>query len=635
MRRDTRRGCRPSATATTGPCPCRTAGPGQLYGYRVHGPWRPADGLRCNPAKLLVDPYARQLHGEFVWHEAVTGHAGDDPHGDPCPRDSAPYVPRAVVTGPLPPAASGRPDLAWRDAVICELNVRGYTMRHPDLSAAERGRFAGLSNGRILSYLKALGITSIELMPAHAFIDERFLHDRGLRNYWGYNSLAFLAPAGRYAGDDPLSEFRAMTAAMHDAGFEVILDVVYNHTAETDEFGPTLMFRGIDNAAYYRLPADAPHEYVNDTGCGNTLNADHPAVQELVTDSLEYWHTVMGVDGFRFDLAPVLGRSGDGFSREHPLLQAIEARPALQSARLIAEPWDIGPGGYQLGQFGPRWGEWNDRYRDAVRRFWRGDGGSAGDLAAALHGSSAEFEHKGAGPARSINFVTSHDGFTLADLVSYESRHNEANQQDNHDGHSHNVSTNHGHEGPTDDAEINARRRRHRLNLLATLLMSHGTPMLLGGDELGQTQQGNNNAYCQDNELTWLDWSLQAEDPQFAGDVADWVRLRRALPTLRPAEYPHGAENAGGLPDIEWLRPDGEVMQSQDWDEARALVMLRRAATVAGEAVAVALNAGDTAASLRLPGGGWRLRLATAETRATSGTGELPPHCVAVFVAAG
>ncbi|MBT8422760.1 MAG: glycogen debranching protein GlgX [Gammaproteobacteria bacterium] len=577
-------------------------GPGQRYGYRVHGPYDPARGLYANPNKLLLDPWARQLDGKFVWDPAVTCFTGDDPlEGSACLRDSAPYVPKAVVPGLLPALRSPPPRRAWRDAVIYEVNVRGYTMRHPELTEAERGRFAGLANGQILDYLKALGITSVELLPVHAFIDERFLHESDRRNYWGYNTLNFFTPAGRYANDNAVVEFREMVDAIHDAGLEVILDVVYNHTAETDEFGPTLSFRGIDNGAYYRTLPDAPGRYVNDTGCGNTINADEPIVQALVVDSLEYWHDSMGVDGFRFDLAPVLGRHADGFAADHPLLRAIEHSPILQGAHLIAEPWDIGPGGYQAGAFSGRWAEWNDEFRDATRRFWRGDAGQAGDFARVVHGTAVRYEHKGNGPLASVNFVTSHDGYTLADLVSFEQRHNEANGQNNEDGHAHNFSCNYGHEGPTDDPAINKLRRRQRLNMLATLMVSGGVPMLLAGDEFGHSQQGNNNAYCQDNELAWLDWSERAASDDFVADAQQWLTLRRSEPLLRPEVYKHGHENEHGMPDVAWLQPDGTAVPDDAWTDLTAFALIF-ADPRGPSQLAVLFNAAADAVTFHLPG---------------------------------
>ena len=447
--------------------------PGQRYGYRAHGPWAPELGLRFNPSKLLIDPYARALEGSVQWTGAILDYDHSTIGGSlkPNQTDSAGSMPKCVVTGPYAEFSAPRPHIPWTETIIYEANVRGYTMRHPDIPEHERGKFRGLSNGKILEYLKALGITSLELMPVHTMIDEGFLVGQGLRNFWGYNSINFFTPESRYASGDAGLEFREMVDAIHEAGIEVILDVVYNHTGEGGSRGPTLSFRGIDNLAYYRTDPENPGHYINDTGCGNTINADHPRVQSLVIDSLVYWHRDMGVDGFRFDLAPVLGRSQLGFEPSHDLLRRINDDPGLSATRLIAEPWDPGPGGYQLGQFPSHWTEWNDRYRDKVRRFWRGDEDQLSGLAKRLHGSSDIFEASGRPPQASINFVTSHDGFTLLDLVSYESKHNEANGENNRDGHSHNFSINHGAEGETGNPEVNQLRRRQRLNMLATLLL--------------------------------------------------------------------------------------------------------------------------------------------------------------------
>ncbi|MEO0998233.1 MAG: glycogen debranching protein GlgX, partial [Pseudomonadota bacterium] len=517
---------------------------GQAYGYRVHGPYAPAEGLRFNPNKLLLDPYARALAGELVWHDALLG--GDPDVDDPAlaydTRDSAPYVPRSLVVDPAAAPAAPRRRLPWSELIVYEANVRGLTMRHPDVGEAERGRFAGLANGAIVRHLQRLGVTAVELLPVQAFVDERFLVQRGLRNLWGYNTLNFFSPMPRYAANDAIAECRAMIDTLHDAGIEVLLDVVFNHTAEGDHRGPTLSFRGIDNAAYYRLTPDDASHYINDTGTGNTMNVDHPAVRRLIVDSLRYWAKDMGVDGFRFDLATVLGRGTDGFRRDHTLFAAIDAEPALAGVKLIAEPWDVGPGGYQLGNFPERWGEWNDNYRDTVRRYWRGDPGLAAPLAQRLHGSADLFADAGKPPQASVNFVTSHDGFTLNDLVSYRERHNQANGEDNRDGHAENYSDNHGVEGPSDDPNVTAIRRRQRLNMLATLLLSHGTPMLLAGDEFGNTQHGNNNAYAQDNETGWVDWHGAADDPAFVDAVAALIRLRRDSGLFRSKRFADGGD---------------------------------------------------------------------------------------------
>jgi isoamylase len=609
---------------------------GQQYGYRVHGPWSPLEGLRCNPSKLLIDPYARALAGAYSWSPAVFDFEDVDGKLIANGADSAAFIPRSVVTGPVPDARR-RPDIPWTDTIIYEANVRGFTMRHPGVPDAERGRFAGMKNGEILDYLKALGITSVELMPVHEFIDEEALVKRGLRNYWGYNSINFFTPMRRYAGEDPRQEFIEMVNGIHDAGLEVILDVVYNHTGESDRLGPTLSFRGLDNLAYYQVEPDDPGTYINDTGCGNTINGNHPIVRRLIIDSLVYWSRGLGVDGFRFDLAPVLGRSGDGFDGDHPLLQAISDEPALKSTKLIAEPWDPGPGGYQLGHFPAGWAEWNDKYRDSVRRFWRGDDNTAGEFVRRIHGSADLFDRDGRLPSASINFVSSHDGFTLTDVVSYRHRHNQANGENNKDGHAHNYSSNHGAEGPTDDAAIIQRRRRQRLNMLATVLFSHGTPMLLAGDEFGNSQDGNNNAYAQDNETGWLDWSSLETDPAFLQAVRNLVRLRRDVPLFRPDRYQHGhTESPQGWQDIEWRRPDGNPVDDADWHEIRAFTMLL--SDTGGSAVAVLFNASGHEVGFTMPtsktGVQWRAAFYSGgELSAADGSWPLTGNAVACLVA--
>jgi glycogen operon protein len=599
--------------------------PGQRYGYRVHGVWAPAKGLRHNPSKLLIDPYARALDGAFRWAGAVYDfdHSTTGNRLKPNQTDSAAYIPKSVVTGAAAGYSGKRPGIPWSETVIYEANVRGYTMLHPDIPEQERGRFRGLSNAKILDYLKALGITSLELMPVHAMISEGFLVGRGLRNFWGYNSVNFFTPAARFADLDACLEFREMVDAIHDAGIEVILDVVYNHTGEGGATGPTLSFRGIDNLSYYCTEADDPGRYVDDTGCGNTINAAHARVQALIIDSLVYWHGEMGVDGFRFDLAPVLGGTPRGFDPSHPLLRQINDDPRLTGAKLIAEPWGPGPDGYQLGRFPSRWAEWNDRYRDSVRRFWRGDEGQLSTVARSLHGSSDIFEASGRTPHASINFITSHDGFTLRDLVTYEKRHNEANGEGNRDGHAHNYSSNHGIEGETRDGKTNSLRRRQRLNMLATLLLSKGTPMLLAGDELGNSQSGNNNAYAQDNETGWLDWSGLKSDPDFLQQVRNLVRLRGEMPHTKRSTWPHGYDHDGdGLRDIEWLHPGGGRMEIDHWHNDSALTLFfpeLEESRPAGEpssreglvAVAIMLNASALAREFDLPkmplAGAWEL----------------------------
>ncbi|MDH5345260.1 MAG: glycogen debranching protein GlgX, partial [Gammaproteobacteria bacterium] len=481
-----------------------------------------------------------------------------------------------------------------------------------------RGRFAGMTNGQVLDYVKALGITTIELMPVHAFIDEQALIRRGLRNFWGYNPISFFAPANRYASTDARQEFLHMVNAIHDAGLEVVLDVVYNHTGETDALGPTVSFRGIDNLAYYRTATEGPAVYINDTGCGNTLNTGHPRVQALVLDSLRYWTRDMGVDGYRFDLATILGRGADGFTPDHPLLQAIAADEILRDVKLIAEPWDVGPGGYQLGRFPPGWAEWNDRYRDAVRCFWRGDAGVAAEFARRIHGSSDLFENSGRGPAMSINFVSAHDGFTLADVVSYAHRHNEANGEGNSDGHAHNSSCNYGVEGETGDEEIRATRRRQRLNMLATLLLSQGTPMLLSGDEFGNSQGGNNNAYAQDNEIGWTDWSGLEDDQAFRDIVAALVHLRKTHPALGQNDFLHGQD------EIAWWHPQGRPMETADWATATAFGVIldisEKRPRIGTGSVLVIMNSADEEAGVILPNTGlvWQLLITTADEPASA-----------------
>ncbi len=549
--------------------------PGQRYGYRVHGQYQPEQGLRCNANKLLIDPYARALDGVLCWSPAVFDFDPDSPLTERRINmlDSASCVPKCVVTAIQQRQTTPRPHIAWSKTIIYEANVRGFTMRHPAIPESERGKFRALCNAEILNYLKALGITAIELMPVHSFIDEGFLVKRGLNNFWGYNSINFFTPEARYAGDNAITEFREMVNAIHDAGIEVILDVVYNHTAESDQCGPTLSFRGIDNLTYYRtLPNDAGH-YVNHTGCGNTLNVDHPRVQELVLASLRYWHKDMGVDGFRFDLAPVLGRGADGFQSNHALLTKITDDAVLKDVKLIAEPWDMAPDGYQLGRFPRAWAEWNDRYRDSVRRFWRGDS-EAGEFAGRLHGSADLFEADGRNPNASINFITSHDGFSLTDVVSYEAKHNLANGEDNHDGHAHNFSRNYGIEGETAQQTIHNQRHRQRLNMLATLLLSQGTPMLLAGDEFGNSQYGNNNAYAQDNEIGWLDWSGLATDADFQAQVRKLIELRHDTALLRQPQYLPGQSSQAKGSTIAWHHPDGSPMIDSDWAQAQSLTVI-------------------------------------------------------------
>ncbi len=574
---------------------------GQRYGYRVHG-------AGCNPAKLLIDPYARQLDSELIWHPSIFGSNSDD---------SAAFAPKGIVRSSRPPLHRAK-QIPWSETIFYEANVRGYTMQHPAVNAADRGTFNGMRNKDVIAYLKSLGITSVELLPVHAFADEHHLAEQGLRNFWGYNSINFFAPAPRYASIDPIEEFRGMVNALHDAGLEVILDVVYNHTAESGKNGPTLSFRGIDDRSYYRVADDG--EYVNDTGCGNTIDADSPVVQKLILDSLRYWATQMGIDGFRFDLATILGRHADGFNRDHPLLSAISNDSILRNRKLIAEPWDPGPGGYQLGQFPSSWGELNDKFRDATRAYWRGDIDATAELASRLRGSADVFDNGDRKPHASINKITSHDGFTLADVVSYEHRHNEANGEENRDGHSHNYSCNHGVEGETQDAPILAARRRHRLNLLATLLLSQGTPLLLAGDEFGNSQNGNNNAYAQDNEIGWLDWQGLDDDPEFLAAVKSLIRLRRENDLLHLDEFIHGDASEGeSQVSIRWINPDGGNRSSEDWGFGHAfgLLLTRSSSTHQEDSVAVIFNAWDEELDFKLPHHGsaqsWQLAFSSVD----------------------
>ncbi|MHA7814910.1 MAG: glycogen debranching protein GlgX [Pseudohaliea sp.] len=585
--------------------------PGQRYGYRVHGPWAPALGHRFNPAKLLIDPYARALDRACRWHPAQAGGEAD---AGPDPADSAPHVPLGVVTGDRTAPAAG-PGTTWADTRLYELHLKGFTRLHPDLSEAERGTVAGLGADATIAYLKALGITAVELLPIFAFADEPFLVERGLGNYWGYNPVAFFAAHPPYLGGAGPEAFRAMVERLHEAGLEVILDVVYNHTAEGGDSGPTLSLRGIDNASYYRLEHGDPASYVNDTGCGNTLASDHPAVRRLVLDSLRYWAGELGVDGFRFDLAPVLARGEHGVDPHAALLRQLSQDPLLAERKLIAEPWDLGPEGYRLGGFPPGWAEWNDRYRDSVRRFWRGDDGELPELARRVHGSGDLFEGAGRAPWASINLVTSHDGFTLRDLVSYARRHNRDNREGNRDGHGENFSDNNGHEGPSDDPAISERRARQARNFLATLLLSQGVPMLQAGDELGRSQRGNNNAYCQDNGTSWLAWA--EADEELLAFTRALLALRAREPLFRADRYRHREADDEGQ-RLAWLAPEGHEPDEADWQNpARACVgclLSQDGGHNRGPySLLLVLNGGEAPVSFRLPAPGpWYCRVDTA-----------------------
>ena len=547
------------------------AGPGQLYGYRVHGPYEPARGHRCNPAKLLLDPYAKAVDGQVSWHESLFGEQSGAA-GQPSTADSAPCMPANVVINPFFDWGDDRPPRTpYHETVIYEAHVRGLTRLHPEVPPEQRGSYAGLAHPAVIDHLTRLGVTAVELMPVHQFVPEHALVQRGLTNYWGYNTIAFLAPHNGYAAattpGGQVGEFKAMVKALHAAGIEVILDVVYNHTAEGNHLGPTLSFRGIDNAAYYRLRDDDPRYYLDYTGCGNSFNARSPHALQLIMDSLRYWVLEGHVDGFRFDLAAALAREMHDVDRLSAFFDLVQQDPVVSQVKLIAEPWDVGEGGYQVGNFPPLWSEWNGKYRDTVRDFWRGQPATLPEFASRLTGSSDLYARDGRRPVASVNFVTAHDGFTLADLVSYERKHNEANGEDNRDGTDDNRSWNCGAEGPTADPAITALRARQRRNFLATLLLSQGIPMLLAGDEYARSQQGNNNAYCQDNEVSWLDWA--AADRELAGFVSALVRFRASHPVFRRRRFFRSRDIRGqrdGLGDIAWLTPAGTEMTDRDWE---------------------------------------------------------------------
>jgi len=549
--------------------------PGQLYGYRVYGPYDPPAGHRFNPNKLLLDPYARSIAGQLRWSDALFGYRVGGPREDLSfdRRDSARLMPKCrVVETAFTWENDHHPRTSWEETIILELHVRGFTIKHPAVREEERGTFAALASPAVIDYLVELGVTAVELLPIQAAATERRLAEIGLVNYWGYNTIAFFAPDPRFLPPGPIAEFKRAVKRLHEADIEVILDVVYNHTGEGDRLGPTLSFRGIDNLSYYRLQEDRRH-YLDVTGCGNTLNLDHPRVLQLVMDSLRYWVSEMHVDGFRFDLAAALARENGDYAQRAAFLDAVRQDPALAQVKLIAEPWDVGPHGYQLGNFPPGWAEWNGQYRDAVRRFWKGDHGLVAEIASRVAGSSDIFGYRGRRPWASINFITAHDGFTLQDLVSYEDKHNEANGEANHDGHDANFGWNCGVEGPTADSAILALRDRQRRNLMATLLLSLGVPMLLAGDEFGHTQRGNNNAYCQDNDITWLDWqNIRPEDEALRRFVQTLIRLRRRHRVFsRPRFFRGEVVSEAGLKDITWVTPAGVEATGEDWGNSVAL----------------------------------------------------------------
>ncbi|MEP2641453.1 glycogen debranching protein GlgX [Roseobacter sp.] len=599
--------------------------PGALYGYRAHGSYAPEQGHRFNPHKLLLDPYTREMRGAWRNTTATLGYDQSSSAQDLSfdTRCSAAFVPKSVVSDPALFGDTSQPILTpWDETLIYETHVKGLTQLHPDVPEALRGTYEGLASDAVIDHLHRMGVTAIELLPTHGFINDGFLLEKGLTNYWGYNTIGFFAPEPRYFGPAGLVGFRQMVRRFHDASIEVFLDVVYNHTAEGDHRGPTLSFRGLDNASYYRLINGQPRYYVNDTGTGNTVNVSHPQVLRLVMDSLRFWVECMGIDGFRFDLATTVAREDHGFDPRGGFLDALRQDPVLAGVKMIAEPWDIGPGGYRLGQFPPKFGEWNDAYRDTVRRFWRGDAHSAQDLGARLMGSAGEFDRGGRRAWSSVNFLASHDGFTLADITRYSDRHNHANGEDNRDGHNANYSDNLGVEGPTDDPAIKTRRKQRQRNMLATLFLSQGTPMMLAGDEIGHSQGGNNNAYCQDNATTWLDWAQADED--LLAFVAELAGLRRAHPALRQSRFLHAARRpSDGLPDVEWSDFDGHALNWRDPGLSSLCVTLRGSAEAPAVAQTddvafVVFNRAETAAQVVVPaapeGRMWVCALDTMQT---------------------
>ena len=636
--------------------------PGQVYAYRVQGPYDPSAGHRFNAAKVVMDPYAKAVARPVRWDDAMFGYRIGSPEQDAARdgRDSAPFAPLAAVIDPEFIWGDDRPlRIPWHHTVIYEAHVKGLTALHPEIPRALRGTYAALATPQVIEHLKRLGVTALELMPVHHHSYDRHLVERGLTNYWGYNTLCFFAPDLRYsAARDPLGsvrEFKQAVKALHAAGIEVILDVVYNHTAEGNHLGPTLSLRGIDNAAYYRLSPENQRYYVDFTGCGNTLNMTHPRVLQIIMDSLRYWVLDMHVDGFRFDLASALARELYNVDRLGAFFDIIHQDPVISQVKLIAEPWDLGQGGYQVGNFPVLWTEWNGKYRDAVRSFWRGDGGSVAELATRLAGSSDLYAHNGRRPYASINFVTSHDGFTLHDLVSYEHKHNEANGEENRDGDNHNVSWNCGVEGPTDDPEIRALRERQKRNFIATLFLSQGVPMMCGGDELSRTQRGNNNAYCQDNEISWTDWTLNDERQAFFEFCCRASRLVRDHAVLRRRRFFQGQPLRGALvKDIMWLFPSGIEMSEAEWSAGDVKCVGVRlsgddidevdedGAPIVGDTLLYLLNASDTLVPFMLPSFVTRVRWETildtfddhrvGEIHNGAASYALAPHSVAVFI---
>ena len=602
--------------------------PGQLYGYRVHGPYEPEAGHRFNPNKLLLDPYALAYRGDLRWNDALFGYRVGSNRGDLSfdRRDSAFVMPKCEVVDPAHTWGDDRrPAHPWEKTIIYEAHVKGMTERHPDIPRPLRGTFEGLADPSVVERLAKLGVTAIELLPVQAFFDDRYLVDKGLKNYWGYNTLGFFAPAPRYLTQyGTVNEFKLMVRRLHEAGIEVIMDVVYNHTAEGNQMGPTMSFRGIDNASYYVL-ADDPRYTFDTTGTGNNLNLKNGRVLQMVMDSLRYWVEECHVDGFRFDLASTLQRDRDVFDPDSVFLEVTRQDPVLSRVKLIAEPWDTGPNGYQLGNYPPGWAEWNDRYRDITRSYWRGDAGQVKDLADNLLGSSRLFAGRGRRPWASVNFVTAHDGFTLADTVSFNEKHNEANGEDNNDGHSHNLSRNWGAEGATDDPGINAVRERMMRNLMATLLLSQGTPMILMGDEIARTQGGNNNAYCQDSEMNWLSWDLSPAETALRDFVAGLIAIRRTRPLLGSPRFLHRDPTNPERISARWFRPDGGEMEGGNWDDpdARALGLLLASPE---EGLLTLMNASESEVEFTLPeppAAPWGRLIDTAQGRATLRAGPL------------
>ena len=621
--------------------------PGTLYGLRAHGPYAPERGHRFNPNKLLLDPYARALQGRFAASDACLGYDPASPEGDLSFSrvDSAAAMPKCVVTAPAPPVpADERPNTPWAETVIYEAHPKGLTRLWEKVPGALRGSYEALAAEPVLEHLTALGVTAVELLPVHAFLDDRWLLEKGLVNYWGYNSIGFFALEARYFGPAGLGGFRETVRKLHAAGLEVILDVVYNHSAEGDHSGPTLSFRGLDNAAYYRLRHGQQRFYGNESGCGNALDVSHPYVLRLVLDSLRWWVETMGVDGFRFDLATALGREDHGFDPWSGFFDALRQDPVLTRVKWIAEPWDLGPGGYRRGEFPPGFAEWNDAFRDGVRRFWRGDAHSAQEMAERLLGSAGTFDRDGRRSWSSVNFVACHDGFTLADVTAFNEKHNEANGEDNRDGHQENYSDNCGEEGESEDSEIRLRRARRRRNLLASVFLAQGTPMLRAGDEVADSQRGNNNAYCQDNAVSWIDWA--ASDTALLGFTRRLSALRRAHSCLRQSRFLHGRERAeDGTPDVEWFGLEGGPIDWGDPDLAGFCLLLRESAEAPthaadGDRMALVFNRSPEAASTRLPAPGddrvWLRALDTARPEAPRTIcrdlrQDIPPQSIVAF----